>query len=173
MKLLFFYFIVVLSSYSQTSFHGILKSLNGVSETNISESNRASFYLGKDSFDKFTSNKIFLSLLTTFKYSSICIYNSIFLKTYLSDTLEEQFKIYFFNLILNLPQRHPPLRFGPLLQVEMHGLFMRRRFVLLHLQIIHALLLQRACYCHTSGWPVGQILVPHSSYEPPSSRIHL
>ncbi|OHT45001.1 hypothetical protein [Flavobacterium tructae] len=58
MKLLFFYFIVVLSSYSQTSFHGILKSLNGVSETNISESNRASFYLGKDSFDKFTSNKI-------------------------------------------------------------------------------------------------------------------
>ncbi len=57
MKLLFFYFIV-LSSYSQTSFHEIVKSLKGVSETNISESNRIPFYLGKDDFSKFKSNKV-------------------------------------------------------------------------------------------------------------------
>lgn len=57
MKLLFFYFIV-LSTYSQTTFHSVVKSLKGVSETNISESNRTPFYLGKDDLSKFSSNKV-------------------------------------------------------------------------------------------------------------------
>ncbi|PIF30738.1 hypothetical protein CLU81_1185 [Flavobacterium sp. 9] len=57
MKILFFYFIV-LSTYSQTTFHSVVKSLNEVSETNISASNRTPFYLGKDDFSKFSSNKV-------------------------------------------------------------------------------------------------------------------
>lgn len=56
-KILFFYFIV-LSANSQTSMHNLLKSLNGVSEINISKTNRIKFYLGQDELNKFSSNKV-------------------------------------------------------------------------------------------------------------------
>ena len=56
-KILFFYFIV-LSANSQTSMHNLLKSLNGVSETNISKPNRLKFYLGQDELSKLNSNKV-------------------------------------------------------------------------------------------------------------------
>lgn len=58
MKNVLFFYFMVLSVNSQTSFHTLLKSLNGVSEINISKANRTKFYLGKDELSKFDSNKV-------------------------------------------------------------------------------------------------------------------
>ncbi|WP_343586123.1 hypothetical protein [Flavobacterium sp.] len=57
-KIFFFYFIILSSSYSQTQIHDFLKSLNGISESNISKSNRIPFYLGKDELSKFALDKV-------------------------------------------------------------------------------------------------------------------
>lgn len=47
-----------MSANAQTSLHNLLKSLNGVSEINISKSNRMKFLLGQDELSKFNSNKV-------------------------------------------------------------------------------------------------------------------
>lgn len=57
-KILFFYFVIV-SSYSQTPLHDLLKSCKGVSEINTSKSNITKIFLDKDDIiNGFNSNKI-------------------------------------------------------------------------------------------------------------------
>lgn len=56
-KILFFYFLI-LSVYSQTPLHDLLKSCKGVSEIKISSFNRTKLFLGKDDLSSFNSNKI-------------------------------------------------------------------------------------------------------------------
>ena len=56
-KILFFYFIV-LSAYSQTPLHDIVKSCKEVLEVNISKSNRVNFLLGSNDYSVFKSIKL-------------------------------------------------------------------------------------------------------------------
>lgn len=58
MKKILFFYLIVISAYSQNNLHDLIKSCKNTNEVNISKSNRIKFYLGKDELKKLNSNKV-------------------------------------------------------------------------------------------------------------------